>query len=79
MRTDSPILIPVSEAAFQLSVSEEEIPAMIADGTLTAIEVRGQLRIVYESLIAFARREVRRKRDKGEKNERAKRRKQNRT
>ena len=56
MRTDFPILVSLAEAAFQLSLPEEEIAAMVADGTLAAVEARGQTRVIYESLIAYARR-----------------------
>jgi hypothetical protein len=64
MRTDIPILIPLEEAAFQLSVPMEEIPPLIEAGEIAAIRIRGQLLVLYDSLVAFARREARRGRDK---------------
>jgi hypothetical protein len=64
MRTDTPILVPLEEAAFQLSVPMEEIPTMIQAGEIAAIRVRGRLLVLYDSLVAFARREARRGRNK---------------
>jgi hypothetical protein len=64
MRTDIPILIPLEETAFQLSLPVEEIPPLIEAGEIAAIRVHGRLLVIYDSLVAFARREARRGRDK---------------
>jgi excisionase family DNA binding protein len=56
MRTDKPLLVSIAEASFQLSLSNEEIAALIRDGELVAVKVRGQVLVVYDSLTAFMRR-----------------------
>jgi excisionase family DNA binding protein len=56
MRTDKPLLVSIAEASFQLSLSKEEIAALIRDGDLVAVKVRGQVLVVYDSLTAFMRR-----------------------
>lgn len=56
MRTDRPLLVSVAEASFQLSLPNEEITALIRDGELIGVKVRGQVLVVYDSLIAFTRR-----------------------
>jgi len=56
MRTDKPLLVSVAEASFQLSLSKEEIAALVRDGELVAVKIRGQVLIVYDSLTAFMRR-----------------------
>jgi hypothetical protein len=56
MRTASPLLVSISEAEFQLSLPAEEISALIRDGELVAVKVRGQVLVVYDSLVAFTRR-----------------------
>jgi excisionase family DNA binding protein len=56
MRTDKPLLVSISEASFQLSLAKEEIAALIRDGELVAVKIRGQVLVVYDSLAAFTRR-----------------------
>jgi dihydroxyacid dehydratase/phosphogluconate dehydratase len=61
MKTANPLLVSLSEVGFQLSLPEKDIIALIRDGDLIAVKVRGQVLVVYESLTAFTRRA---KRDK---------------
>lgn len=56
MKTANPLLVSVAESAFQLSLPKEDIIALIRDGDLVAVKVRGQVLVVYESLTAFTRR-----------------------
>jgi excisionase family DNA binding protein len=56
VRTANPLLVSIAEASFQLSLSKEDVGALIHEGELTAVSVRGQVLVVYDSLIAFARR-----------------------
>jgi hypothetical protein len=56
MKTATPLLVSLAEAGFQLSLPEKDIVALVRDGDLIAVKVRGQILIVYESLTAFARR-----------------------
>jgi hypothetical protein len=56
MRTDKPLLVSVAEASFQLSLAKEEIAALIRDGELVAVKVKGQVLVLYDSLTAFTRR-----------------------
>jgi hypothetical protein len=56
MRTDKPLLVSIPEASFQLSLPTEEIVALIRDGELVAVNVRGQVLVVYDSLTSFTRR-----------------------
>jgi hypothetical protein len=56
MKTANPLLVSIAEAEFQLSLPEKDIIALIRDGDLIAVKVRGQVLIVYESLTAFTRR-----------------------
>jgi excisionase family DNA binding protein len=56
LRADKPLLVSVDEASFQLSLPNEEIAALIREGDLVAVKVRGQVLVVYDSLIAFTRR-----------------------
>lgn len=56
MRIDKPLLVSVPESSFQLSLPEEEIAALIRDGELVAVKVKGQVLIVYDSIVAFTRR-----------------------
>jgi hypothetical protein len=56
MRTANPLLVSLNEASFQLSLPTEEIVALISDGDLTAVRVRGQVLVAYDSLTAFTRR-----------------------
>lgn len=61
MKTANPLLVSIAEAAFQLSVPAEEIGALIRDGDLVAVNVRGHVLVAYDSLIAFTRRIKRQK------------------
>jgi excisionase family DNA binding protein len=56
MRTATPLLISLEEAAFQLSVPREEVVALIHEGDLTAVKVREHVLVAYDSLLAFTRR-----------------------
>jgi excisionase family DNA binding protein len=56
MRTDKPLLVSVAEASFQLSLPNDEIAALIRDGELVAVKVKGQVLVLYDSLTAFTRR-----------------------
>lgn len=60
MRADKPLLISIPEASFQLSLPSEDILALVRDGDLTAVKVRNQVLVIYDSLIAFTRRAKRR-------------------
>ena len=61
MRTDNPLLVSLGEARFQLTVTEEDVLALIRDGDLTGVRVRGHLLVTYDSLRAFVRRAKRQK------------------
>ena len=59
MRTSPtyPLLISLAETGFQLgSLPEEDVIALIADGEITAMKVRGQVLVAYDSVVAFTRR-----------------------
>jgi excisionase family DNA binding protein len=56
LRTDMPLLVSIPEAAFQLSVSNEDIASLIRDGEIVGVTVRGQVLVSYESLRLFAKR-----------------------
>lgn len=56
MRTDWPLLVSITEAGFQLSLAEKDILALIRDGELVAVKIRGEILVVYDSLTAFTRR-----------------------
>lgn len=56
MKTSIPLLVSLAEAGFQLSLPEKDIFALIRDGDLVAVKVRGQVLVVYDSLTAFTRR-----------------------
>jgi hypothetical protein len=56
VKTANPLLVSLAEAEFQLSLPEKDIIALIRDGDLIAVKVRGQVLVVYESLTAFTRR-----------------------
>jgi len=56
MKTANPLLVSFAEAEFQLSLPGKDIIALIHDGDLIAVKVRGQVLVVYESLTAFMRR-----------------------
>jgi hypothetical protein len=57
----NPLLVSVGEAGFQLSLPENDVLALIRDGDLVAVNVRGQILIVYNSLVTFTRRAKRQK------------------
>jgi excisionase family DNA binding protein len=56
MKTATPLLVSLEEAAFQLSVPREEIVALIRERDLTAVKVRDKVLVAYDSLVAFTRR-----------------------
>jgi hypothetical protein len=56
MKTANPLVVSIAEAEFQLSLPEKDIIALIRNGDLIAVKVRGQVLVVYESLTAFTRR-----------------------
>ena len=56
MKSATPLLVSIAEAAFQLSVSEIDVIGLIYDGEMVAVSVRGKILVVYESLTAFTRR-----------------------
>ena len=56
MKTANPLLVTLAETGFQLSLPEEDIVALIREGNLVAVKVRGQVLVVYDSLIEFTRR-----------------------
>jgi hypothetical protein len=56
MKTANPLLVSLTEAGFQLSLPENDIIALVRDGDLVAVKVRGQILIPYESLTVFTRR-----------------------
>lgn len=56
MRTDKPLLISIAETSFQLSLPQEDVEALIRDGELVAVKIKGQVLVVYDSLNAFTRR-----------------------
>jgi len=59
MKTATPLLVSIPEAAFQLSLSKEDVLSLIADGEITSVAVRGQVLIPYESLKLIARQTTR--------------------
>jgi len=61
MRTANPLLVSLTETGFQLSLPEEDVVALIRDRDLTAVRVRGQVLVAYDSLVAFTRRAKKRK------------------
>jgi excisionase family DNA binding protein len=56
MRTDKPLLISIREASFQLSLPEQMIVRLIGDGELSAVKIREQVLVVYDSLASLTRR-----------------------
>lgn len=56
MKTAKPLLVSIAEASFQLSLSADEIDALIRDGELAALNVRGQILVEYQTLVSFTRR-----------------------
>jgi hypothetical protein len=56
MKTATPLLVSLPETTYQLGLPKEDIAALIRDGELVAVRVRGQVLVVYESLISFTRR-----------------------
>jgi len=61
VKTAYPLLVSIAECEFQLSLPKEDIAALIRGGDLTAVKVRDQILVVYESLVAFTRRVKRQK------------------
>ena len=59
---DHPLLVPISEVEFQLTLGESDVLALIRAGELTAVKVRGEVRVIFESVEAFARRAKKRDR-----------------
>ncbi len=51
-----PLLVSLAEASFQLSLPESDILELVRAGELTAIGVRGQTLIPFDSLVSFTRR-----------------------
>jgi hypothetical protein len=56
VKTANPLLVSIAETEFQMSLPEKDINALIRDGEILAVKVRGQVLVVYESLTAFTRR-----------------------
>lgn len=58
MRTSPtyPLLVSVAETAFQLSLPEEDVIALIRERELAAVNVRGKILVAYDSLVTFTRR-----------------------
>lgn len=56
MKTANPLLVSLTEAGFQLSLSAADINALIREGDLVAVKVRDQILVTYDSLVAFTRR-----------------------
>lgn len=56
MKTANPLLVSLAEAGFQLSLPEKDINALVRDGELVAVKVRGEVLVVYDSIAAFVRR-----------------------
>ena len=56
MKTGTPLLVSLEEAAFQLSISKEEVSALIRERELTAVKVHDKVLVAYDSLVAFTRR-----------------------
>lgn len=56
IKTAVPLLVSITEAAFQLSLPKEDVLSLISDGELTSVAIRGQVLIPYESLRLIARR-----------------------
>jgi excisionase family DNA binding protein len=56
MKTATPLLVSLDEAAFQLSISREEVGALIRERELTAVMVCDKVLVAYDSLLAFTRR-----------------------
>jgi hypothetical protein len=50
-------LVSLAEAGFQLSLPRRDVLALIRSGDVVAMKVRGQVLVVYGSLVAFTRRE----------------------
>ena len=61
MKTATPLLVSLEEAAFQLSMSKEEVVELIRERDLTAIRVRDKVLVAYDSILSFTRRAKRAK------------------
>lgn len=62
IRLRDPLIVPLDEAAYRLSLKKEAINLLIQDGELLEVNVYGQRLILVASLEAFARREARKAR-----------------
>jgi hypothetical protein len=57
-----PLLISFTEAGFQLGgLPTEEIAALVRDGELVSVAIRGQVFVTFESLVRLTRRARRQK------------------
>ena len=56
MKTANPLLVSIAEAGFQLDLPSEDVNALIQNGNLTAVRIRGHLLVRYDSLVKFVRR-----------------------
>jgi excisionase family DNA binding protein len=56
MKPGYPLMITFDEACNQIGLSAEDVAALIKDGELVAVKVRGKTLVFYESVVAFARR-----------------------
>jgi excisionase family DNA binding protein len=56
MKTAFPLLVSLEEAAFQLSISREEVVQLVRERDLTAVQVLNKVLVAYDSLVAFTRR-----------------------
>jgi excisionase family DNA binding protein len=56
LRTAMPLLVSLSEAAFQLSLSKQDIVSLIQDGEIETVAIRGQVLVPSESLKLFTKR-----------------------
>jgi hypothetical protein len=57
MNTARPLLVSFAEAGFQLgNLPTEEIAALVRDGELVSVAIRGQVFITFESLVRLTRR-----------------------
>jgi hypothetical protein len=63
MKTGLPLLVSLRETSFQLSDRPlSDIAALIRSGELVAVRVRGEMLVIYESMVAFIRRAKRQNR-----------------
>ena len=67
MKTAKPLLVSLTEAEFQLSLPRKDVIALIREGDLVAVNVRGQILVAFDSLVEFTRRAKRNRVVPGEK------------